>query len=387
MPPRHRPREADSQSSLYFYHWRASFSFSLRGSHLHTIAQIHVSVQRHFVSLGQPRKHLIFIAARDSHLDIPPVHRVAVVSEHEMLSLVVTYRAPRYHQHAALFVNQNAHFHVHVRQQLYFVVIHRTEHLAHTARAARHHLLGYLLNFAVPYAVRHRVPQYLHALILAERTQVRFIHERAYAHMAQVRHFRQHVAQLHKITLAHRQRIERAIGRSDYGGRANFFFQRGYQVLLLLQAQAGALHSYGSALLERRLLLLIDLPIRARGRAPSGSARLLPAWPRPWPPAAPGPVAFSRGLRPVFPRSADFPPAALLHPEARRSARCAIPFVPQANRRGLGRVARAHRRRLRSRSADLCGWTALRQFSRPRQTWEIARAPPWVKLAPLCRCR
>src|SRR5580704_10458748 len=265
MPQRHRPREADSQFSRYFYHWHASFSFSLRGSDLHAIAQIHVSGQRHSVSLGQPRKHFIFITAGDSHLDIPAVHRVAVVSEHEMLPLVVTYRAPRYHQHSALFVNQNAHFHVHVRQQLYFVVIHRTEHLAHTARAARHHLLGHLLHFAVPYAVGHRVPQYLHALILPERTQVRFIHECTHAHMAQVRHFRQHVTQLHKITLADRQGIERPIGRSDHGGRANFFFQRGYQVLLLLQAQAGALHIYRSALLERRLLLLIDLQIRARG--------------------------------------------------------------------------------------------------------------------------
>src|ERR1700691_2511604 len=218
MPQRHRPREADSQLSRYFYLWRASFSFSLRGSDLHAIAQIHVSRQRHSVSLGQPRKHLIFIGARDSHLDIPPVHRVAVVSEHEMSPLVVTYRASRYHQHAALFVNQNAHFHVHVRQQLYFVVIHRTEHFAYAARAARHHLLGHLLHFSVAYAVGHRVPQHLHALILPERTQVLFIHERAYAHLAQVRHFRQHVAQLHKITLAYRQRIERAIGWSGHGG-------------------------------------------------------------------------------------------------------------------------------------------------------------------------
>src|SRR5580693_3347741 len=98
-PQPRRPRELFPQYSRHFYHWRPSFSFGLRGSDLHPIAQIHDSRKRHFVSLGQPRKHLIFIGAGDSYLNIPPVHRVAVVGKDEMLSLVVTHGATRNYQH------------------------------------------------------------------------------------------------------------------------------------------------------------------------------------------------------------------------------------------------------------------------------------------------
>src|SRR5580692_3407618 len=266
MPQQQRPREADSQFSRYFYHWRASFSFSLRGSDLHAIAQIHVSRKRHFVSLGQTCKHLIFIGARDSYLNISPVHGLTIVGQHEMLSLVVTHGATRNYQHAALLMNEYAHFHIHIRQQLDFVVIHRAEHLAHAARSARHHLLGHLLDFAIPDAVGHRVPQHLDTLILSERTQVRLIHESAHAHVAQVRHFRQHVAQLHEIAFVHRQRIKRFIRRRNHCGRTNFFFQRGDQILLLVHAQARSFDGHGGALLERRLFLLKSLQTGARGR-------------------------------------------------------------------------------------------------------------------------
>src|SRR6266403_1895762 len=223
-------------------------NFRIHHDHIHPVAQVHISRQRHHLPFLQPAHHLITCRVRDAHMDLPLLqyrftHAQLVFLHHEHVPppALGLHRSARHRQHAEPFPRIDSHIYIRVWQQLQLVIVHRTQQFANASRSARHHLFRNNFRFPCPAPVRQRIPGNFHRLVCFQRAQFWLVDKRPDPNLVQVRHLRPQLPQLYEISFLRRLRIERPIH-----GRRNppipyLVLKRRHFVLRLLHLQRRAL--------------------------------------------------------------------------------------------------------------------------------------------------